>query len=663
MDKRKYDEMAGVDSDDDTTDSPPKKRVKNDPPDPDWALLQNYIMPRNYNDSSTSMDAVEQEATTIWVAPTHLKNYFLNDTILDYFKMQDEHSANVSALRQPASSNNPIFQQGYNFEAKIWDYLRTKYPSDSIKIAATAFAANPDDIQRTIKAMEHGYAIIYQAPLQDTTAYYRGSCDLLIRSDWLRRLFTNLVELPQQHGCRYNRRYHYIVVDIKWMILKLRANRMTSLSYPLLRAYQAQLGLYNYMLGQLQDYTPTATYILGKSVQIGQRYYNTWYCPAIFTYSTSFLEEMVAAIEWRRSVRQFGATWIINGAPSLDALDEQHGDSYAAPLLPPSLPSLPLMIGDASAFLYPNMTNKYDAPYTQRKRAIAHELKELTLVWNIGIKQRRVAHEAGVYRWDDIQCTSDVLGLHQNSKISTIVDKILLLNRCPHLFQQPDASVLNATEGASCFFLDFETVQSCLLDDTGTSCNNNIVFMIGLGHITHMHSDDSSSTMQQDTWTYLNWAITSNNKKREFRNIRNMLRYVCEYQSPVIYHWSHAEYTTLQAINRSHNGRLHKYLSQITFVDLYKVFYDNNIVIPGALSFTLKDIATALYNRGHITTAIWSTSPAGAAPTSINNGFDAMMSGIQLFKNFNKAKFDEIVKYNEIDCRVLFDIYTWLLSA
>ena len=87
-----------------------------------------------------------------------------------------------------------------------------------------------------------------------------------------------------------------------------------------------------------------------------------------------------AAVSWIRRVRREGAGWQV--------------------LPEPSIPEL-----------RPNMGSTSDQPWHHAKQRIGSELKDLTLLWQVGLKGRAQAHEANVFRWSDPECVSSVVGV------------------------------------------------------------------------------------------------------------------------------------------------------------------------------------------------------------------------------------------------------------
>jgi hypothetical protein len=99
------------------------------------------------------------------------------------------------------------------------------------------------------------------------------------------------------------------------------------------------------------------------------------------------------------------------------------------------------------------------------------------------------------------------------------------------------------------------------------------------------------------------------------------------------------------------------------FIDLFEVFKKEPIVIKGAFGFSLKDIANAMYKNNMIKTC-WPNNES----IKCANGQDALLLGINLYKENNIVREDNnilkvIRDYNEVDCKVLFEIIEYLRST
>ena len=87
---------------------------------------------------------------------------------------------------------------------------------------------------------------------------------------------------------------------------------------------------------------------------------------------------------------------------------------------------------------------------------------------------------------------------------------------------------------------------------------------------------------------------------------------------------------------------------------MYNVFIKEPILLKGALNFSLKTIAKILYNHNLIKSTWNSSSPC-------SNGLNAMILANKLYdRNVivnEEPVMKEIIYYNEIDCKVMYEIH------
>jgi hypothetical protein len=192
------------------------------------------------------------------------------------------------------------------------------------------------------------------------------------------------------------------------------------------------------------------------------------------------------------------------------------------------------------------------------------------------------------------------------------------------------------------FFIDYET--------TNDFEKNNFIFMIGIGYnerpksnnhnnwnfkcfICKNNSDNEQQIMFSTFWEYINLLLKENNK-----------------DEPIFIHWTSAEPVFYNKIKSKFN------LPNKNFLDLYSVFINEPITIKGALNYSLKTIAKTLYKHNLIQTS-WSLN------SQCNNGLDALVQANKLYSTKLNLELDDmkdISYYNEIDCKVLYEIILYL---
>jgi len=87
-------------------------------------------------------------------------------------------------------------------------------------------------------------------------------------------------------------------------------------------------------------------------------------------------------------------------------------------------------------------------------------------------------------------------------------------------------------------------------------------------------------------------------------------------------------------------------------IDLYKIFVESEIILPGCMSFKLKDVVKYLHSFGFIST--------NYSNCKCKNGLDAMLvlSGVKI----EDLTVSDVIEYNKIDVIVLEEILLFLYS-
>lgn len=625
----------------------------------------------NVHQFADGINSVEDNDKRDWVSATSVKNYLMKEPLIDWFDLyysergyndnpivQDqnvflaERARKKSEVATEMSKLSIFFEMGLKFEAEVMKYLRTKYPND-VKKVVTKYVEQ-ELYNKTLEYMKEGVPIIEQAALYNFNNKTYGISDILIRSDWINKLFENeiideatiKIKAPLLNG-----NYHYRVIDIKWTTMYLCSNGRTLRNSQRFPAYKGQLAIYNSAIGLMQGYTPSEAYILSKSWNLnggqdeGHNCFTQLGIIDFEEFDKKYIKETHDAIKWVRNVRYNGSKWSCNK---------------------PSIPEL-----------YPNMCNRYDTPYHGVKRDLSDKLRELTQLWNVGVKHRKIAHTNGIYSWDDPKCSSENMGIH-GKKIGPVIDKIIEINRDSTDLIKPNKIQNNnsnwkTTNGLD-FYLDFEGITGCLynrdINLQNAKADNQIVFLVGIGYenngIWNYKSFLANSIDRNEERRVINEFITFvNNRITNFMETNRITdRDQCRAR---FFHWSHAEKSILGMLNKRHNNEWHQWKNNVTWIDMCKVFIDEPIVLKGAKKFSLKDIAKTMAAHNMIKTKWQESGP--------ENGMDAMIEAIEYYRyKSTKNNLDinnpiderhlitiaSIIDYNEVDCKVVYEIVDYL---
>jgi hypothetical protein len=556
----------------------------------------------------------------------------LNDTLVDWLKSRNRRGTRATPIYSSNTGfSKYILKKGIQFEAELIKYLNNR--GNSI-VSVSDFITN-DSCRRAIELMKEGVPILHSVPIRNNYNKTQGIIDLLVRSDHLADI-VNENPLSEENrvkkASKLNGNYHYVVIDIKFSTLPLKADGIHLLNSGHYPAYKAQTLIYTQAIGRIQGYTAPYAFILGRrwkytSKSITHRSYHCLDRLGKIDYKGVDAEYVIRtrkALAWVRDVRENGSSWCIN---------------------PPS-----------RIELYPNMCID-SGQWNEEKKKIADNIGELTSIWNVGVKNRNNAIAEGVNNWKDEICTASIMKL--TGKRALIIDKIMAINRQSKDLLWPKkikSNINNWKQKGNEVFVDFETLSDIFaeFDELPMQKNTNIIFMIGVGW-----SDNGK-------WQYRNFTCNTPTFEEEYRIMNEFMLFMTELDYPRAHYW-HAEERFWTAsenrqFDRAYQNQNHDRTNNIAdnwqavqWCDMYKLFRTEPIVVKGCFKFGLKQIAKAMRNHKMIQANIGS---------NCNSGMSAMIKAWQCYQTSNDpCKSDimlDIAQYNTFDCKVLWEIISYL---
>jgi hypothetical protein len=600
-----------------------------------------------------------------WISGTQVKNYLLKDPLLDWL---DCHYLNLGfntkiVNRIPEKYNKinrfkkiknndeyleSLFSNGRKFEDKVVQKIYDRFPDDCITIAKNGREdCNDIYFQKTINAINNGIPIIFQAVLINKKNFTKGVADIIVRSDYINKLVSvPAIDNDQEtlSAPYLDKDYHYLIIDIKWTDMTLctsKKNKNCIRNDGLFPAYKGQLAIYNSILGTIQGYTSHNCFIMTKSVTIDDnKYFNCFDVLGKIDYSEldlKYIDETINAINWVRSVRINGHNW--------------------SPINPQIIE------------LYPNASNTHDTTWADVKKELININHEITRLWKVGVKNRNIAISKGINKYSDTKLNSEILELG-TGQTALIVNKILEVNNKSKSLLLPKFIKYNPydwkTKSPIDFYVDFETVSGYLktLDDDEIRLKNSkiessILFMIGVGHV------------ENDKWIYKCFNMTELTFNEEEKVIDDFIKYLgCIVKKldpenkhlPKLFHWSPAEPSVFKTVVKRNNFKLGNFEYNYAWVDLCNIFMKIPIVVKGAFNFKLKEVANA-FHTNKMTNTKW-------ADGGLSSGIAAMLEGIKYYERVADESLDDndrkifksIIEYNEVDCKVMWEIVEYLRS-
>jgi hypothetical protein len=613
-----------------------------------------------------------------WVRASGTRNFALDDQLVDwldlYYDKRDDLQkvANVNKkefYENKYTMSGHAIQNGNIFEKKTVELLKAKFGNKFVTICETMVNYHNRVLEyeeKTIDAMKDGVPFIYQGVVLNRTGPLSktyGLPDLIVRSDYLEKL----VDMPpitkqeaRVQAPKLNGNYYYVIVDLKCTTMNFCADGRRLLKSGSVPAFKCQLYIYTHAIGEIQGREPGSAYILAagwkhKTAHIDDSSNNCFDRLGHIDYDDKdreYIGMTIESVNWLKDVKKNGKDWQLYPKPS-------------------------------HPYLYPNMNNHMDSAYDQFKKKYAQDIKELTLLWNCGVKNRVVAHKNGVYRYDDPECCAEILG-SRGDKVGPTLDKIIDINRRNDFITNwdrisitLDPAVNNAWKDRSDLRIsvDFETISGKFDDfiSLPISPEHNYLFMIGV-----------SIQYKKQKPIYEMFLTSELSKDAELELLYQFYEYLCMitddklgvgHQIPPICHWGHIERTYIDGLYErllaKYSGdtvvseNLSRLGNNIQWYDMCDVFRRNPIVINGCFGFGLKEISTRLHELGLISICWDDNNPC-------KNGYAAMMMANEVYDQVrstgdkNIVRTSQIMKhimdYNEVDCSIILAVIDCMIE-
>lgn len=614
------------------------------------------------------------------ISATRISNYIKNDMIIDYLDLLCEKNLTINDelritnkrknsfdkdvdlvnLKKKKSSFDYIVESGYNFEYDIIDKI--KFLMTEKNELKKLIEINELDIYlnctQTVKIiLENNHNIILGSVLINNKNNTWGKPDLIVRGDWINKyIMDNLIMIDHKK---------WYIIDIKSSTINL-INKGEDISSKLLYSvYKSQIFVYTQALNELlkeqgKNNMVSFGFILGKKYKYVENKYitvkNSFDCLGVIDFKKLVMNDMNwentinCAVNWINDLRENWKSFELN----------------------------PINKNE----LYPNMKNSYDKNLHLIKKHIALVNKEITLLWNCGISNRKLAWDKGIKKYDDPKLSSHILGFHNSNKEKIInpmlkilhTDKKFILDKNNNLMDWQNKSKWE-------FFVDFETYNNDSIYDESTdfdnlTTSNQVIYMIGLSWV-----DNNKLIHKSFLLKYSNSNLLENNFKtnKQFDNVKFEDCIICNNELDLInkfnifllkfkpdkmsianfkknirlMHWSCAEPSIFN--KKIIEYRLDVNTFNLNWFDLLKIFkYDKfPIIIKECFSFGLKEIIKKLNFYGEINLS-WS---------DLDDGLLSSFIARDIYNNVEINSCDNmyhIIEYNYIDCKALYKIIEWM---
>ncbi len=560
-----------------------------------------------------------------WLSEKNIRNYILNDCLSDWLDLYGEdHGYEVNST----PFLGLLWSRSNNFKNEVlWD-IEKKFPN--IVRRVPYFYKYSIDLEKiTINYMKKGEKIIAKGLIANSETLEYSIPDLLIRSDFLCRIFPHLClnNLKFDKKSRFGK-WSYVIFNIKFMKLHFTSNSLYLLNTKNFVLLKSQTAFQVNLLNVVQNTKNKAGIVIGNGwtfkssdvVNVGTNPFQKLGIVYLNNYDEKYIGIYKSAVGWYRELEEKGSKWKVLPVPSKKEL-------------------------------YPLISSANLNKWSDVKNEIAIKLKELTLLWNVGKKARDIAHELGIYKWDDPKLIEYLpeIGFSPNGNKNLILRKILDVNKKNVKKVISPNRILNNDDEWKCknyleYFVDFETVDKLVNDKP-------MIYLIGL--LIH----NPNGVTIEDKFQFFSYCADTLILSEEHRIIEkwiqkmeNTTKQLNVGYEPNIYCWSSAEEVLLNKAKMRHNKDDERW--DVHFTDFMKVFKSEPITLKGCLSgFSLKKISEVFYKNNFITSIY---------DTDCTNGGLSMLTALNYYSKKDINAINDLKKYNYLDCYTIWEIMDYL---
>jgi len=537
-----------------------------------------------------------------WVSVTELNHFCQNDLLADWCSVLRSENDDKIVCDDALSF---LFEKGKEYETNVIQRIRQQTGLELLPHSshATSRLYNDRDgiidCNRVVQSMKRGDAIIYSAYLQDPTRRLRGIPDLLVRNDRFQTLFPdfeNLGTIPT--GSSRFGPYYYIPVEIKFSTIPLTTNGLSVANVDRVPFYKTQLYAYCSLLQTIQGWQPSCAFLIGKRTVHKESVYDSLSRPGMVDYTNRDLSFI--------STFHNGMNWLRRV--------KKFGPVWE--------------LDDVQSF--PLNMKCVDPVHQKDKKELASMSGEITEIWQCGVEQRKRAHEMGIYSWRDPRLTAEVMDIPLAYRQN--VDSILKVNRGEMGMYHPKQLVNKIQDGPE-MFVDFETLHDTF-DIQQPLANPECIFLIGVYYNNK----------------YTQFRVNTLNDERDM--IMSFYQFWTDCGKPRCWFW-YAETELWKRALQRHSIVLPE---DVKWVDLYDIMRRESFVVKGCKSFKLKHYISSL--------SALSLIPVSVPPETCGSGLEAMVIAWKYYKEPRTAKIEEqmndVISYNQFDCKALFYIVNFL---
>ena len=286
-----------------------------------------------------------------------LKNYIVNDPILDWFKIQ-----NIKHDIYHNDKNNYfkkyIFNEIINYKNNFCKCLKNKI----ISLYPKKIIYQNTNVNKTIELVKNNQTIIFSPNLIHHKYNISVSCDILIKKKLFIEIFKDIQNI-NLHSIESN---DYLIINIVSETVSFKTDGTTFQKNDVIDFNECSLYVFNSAMKQY-TYRCDFGFIFAKGYKNKNDLLEKKKNIGLVKFNDKIRWKIIHAREWIQRLKNNNYRIINNTPPCIE--------------------------------LYPNM-NYNNTDFQEEKKKIAKKIKEITLIWRISYQARCELVKNGVNTWD-----------------------------------------------------------------------------------------------------------------------------------------------------------------------------------------------------------------------------------------------------------------------
>jgi putative phage-type endonuclease len=304
--------------------------------------------------------------------------------------------------------------------------------------------------------------------------------------------------------------------------------------------------------------------------------------------------------------------------------------------------------GKSPRILYENeeyLPTTFNDRWSDIKKDILKSRKDIQLMYNIGsCKAKILRNKYNITKWNDdnfkqlLNTRTLTTEIKLTEKDTQLMEKMIDFNtqskyKKDIIYPSKNTKV-DLPNNKLEFYVDFETIN----DFIGPL---NMIYLVGVfvklpnNKTEFKYFMTKDLTRESEKVILKEWIDYTSKLERQYNTTSN------------IYSWSNAENNFLKIYNDNVDT---KDKVEVKFIDLKECIKNNHILLKGNIeNFGIKTI-TKYMNKYNLIDSSYEELD------NCDNGADSIIHAINYYKTGDKKLFSELIQYNKLDCKLMYDI-------